>query len=336
MLTLLWLALGCSDELDPADEPCLLATNAKVATADGATIALHHHGASGAPVLLVHGISSNHRFWDLDPEHSFARWLQMRGHDVWVLDLRGHGNARTDLDGLPQISGWTVDDYGRYDVAAAIEHIRNVTRKPKVAYVGHSMGGMVGSIYLGTMGDLAISSMVLVGSPGTFDHDVPMVELAGAGMAAGGGGLFWLETGLAADAAAMLGPLTPGRLHERLYNPEHFAPGNAERMLQRIVSPMSRQEMQHFGRMIRHERFESADGTILWTEKLAEVKIPVLGIAGGLDHVAHADWVRHLTESYGGPKQFVVMPEYGHLDLALGESASTEVWPVIEAGILAR
>ena len=336
MLTILLLTIACDAALDPADEPCVLATDTKVATADGATIALHHHGGAGEPVLMIHGISSNSRFWDLDAEHSAARWLQARGHDVWLLDLRGHGEARTTADGVPQISGWSVDDYGKYDVAAAVEHIRNVTRKPKVAIVGHSMGGMVASIYLALGGEGSVSRIVLVGSPGTFDREAPLVELARAGFAAGGGVLFWLETGLAADAAAMLGPMTPGRLQERLYNKDHFAPGNAERMLQRIVSPMSRQEMQQFSRMIDHERFESFDGTFSWTDRLAEVRTPVLGIAGGADEIAHPDWVQLLVESYGGPQQFVSVPGYGHLDLSLGEDADVDIWPRMEAGITGR
>jgi threonine dehydrogenase-like Zn-dependent dehydrogenase len=58
---------------------CALATTTRVDTADGATIALHHHPAAGPPVILVHGISSNHHFWDLDAEHSFAEWLAVRG-----------------------------------------------------------------------------------------------------------------------------------------------------------------------------------------------------------------------------------------------------------------
>lgn len=331
---MLLLLLACPVSLDPADEHCVLALDSRIETEDGATIALHHHAASGAPVLMVHGISSNHRFWDLDETHSTARWLQSRGHDVWLLDLRGHGKARTSLSGLPQLNGWSVDDYGIYDVAAAVEHIRNVRRGAKVAFVGHSMGGMVGSIYLANGGDASISRMVLVGSPGTFRRNAPMVELARRGLMTGGGTLFWLESGLAADAAAILGPLTPGRIHERLYNPENFAPGNAARMLQRIVSPLSRQEMQHFARMMEHERFESFDGNILWTDRLNDVTTPVLGIAGGADHVALEEWVSFLVDSYGGPQEFVVVPGYGHLDLALGESAPTDVWPLIEAGIL--
>ena len=68
MWGLLWAA-------DTVGEQCSLASSVKVVTEDGATIALHHHPGRGAPVIAVHGIASNHHFWDLDPQHSLAKWL---------------------------------------------------------------------------------------------------------------------------------------------------------------------------------------------------------------------------------------------------------------------
>jgi polyhydroxyalkanoate synthase len=330
---MLWGLLGCDGLVGSVEAPCPMATDRLLATADGATIALHHHPGPGEPVLMVHGISSNHWFWDLDEDNSAARWLQARGHDVWLLDLRGHGDARRSLDGTPQISGWTVDDYGRFDVAAAVDHVLRVTGRERLAYVGHSMGGMVGGIFLATGGQRFISSLVLVGSPGTFDRSAPLAELARQGFALGGGSLFWLETGVAADAAAILGPLTPGQLQFRLYNRAHLSSEVEDRMLGRIVSPMSREEMQHFARMIRDERFESADGTMTWTDAMGSVQVPVTGIAGGADLIAGPDLVRFYVESFAGPRRFHVVPEYGHLDLGLGADANRDVWPLIEAGI---
>src|SRR5687767_5683513 len=66
----------------------------RVATDDGADIVLEHLPTIGGPaVVLVHGISSNHLFWDLEPQRSLAQHLQRQGYDVWNLDLRGHGTA---------------------------------------------------------------------------------------------------------------------------------------------------------------------------------------------------------------------------------------------------
>jgi alpha-beta hydrolase superfamily lysophospholipase len=71
---------------------------------DGWRLALHHYrprGASphGEPVLLHHGLASNHFTFDLgvgtedSPVPSIAHWLADRGYDVWVCDLRGRDDS---------------------------------------------------------------------------------------------------------------------------------------------------------------------------------------------------------------------------------------------------
>lgn len=324
---LLAFALACAPQIDLAEVPCPLATNLLVATEDGATIALHHHPGKGPAVLLVHGVSSNARFWDLDADHSLAVWLVQNGFDPWLLDLRGHGSARRDADGSPQISGWTVDDYGRYDVASAVDYVRVVTGVPQVAYIGHSMGGMVGAIYVANGGGPKLSSMVLVGSPARFDRKAPMMGLAQGAMAAGGASLFWVETGLAGQAAAALGPAAPRQLQSMLYNQAHLRPGTERSMLRHIASPLSREEMQQFGRMLKAERFESADASTDWTAAFHATGFPALAIAGGADQVGRPEFVR--PWGTGAGSSYVEIPDYGHLDLGLGEDAEIDVFPTI-------
>ncbi|RME21832.1 MAG: alpha/beta hydrolase, partial [Deltaproteobacteria bacterium] len=142
---------------------------------------LRRYPAAGPPVLLVHGISSNHRTWDLGPQRSLARALQARGYDAWLLDLRGHGLAERDPAGRRQRNGWTMDDYGRYDLPAAIDHVRSVSGFDRVGYVGHSMGGMVAAIYNALVGDDALAALVVVGSPVDFADPDPLVTLASRG-----------------------------------------------------------------------------------------------------------------------------------------------------------
>ena len=50
-------------------------------------------GAAGRPVLLVHGLSSNARLWDL-----VAVRLAEAGHPVLAVDLRGHGSSAGAAD----------------------------------------------------------------------------------------------------------------------------------------------------------------------------------------------------------------------------------------------
>jgi pimeloyl-ACP methyl ester carboxylesterase len=318
---------------------CFLTTLRKVETADGATIALHHHSASGPTVLLVHGISSNHYFWDLTPEASLAAFLSRNGFDTWTLDLRGHGDAETDQYGKHQHFGWKMDDYGRYDVAAAVDYIQACTGKTKLAYVGHSMGGMVGAIYAQEHPD-KLWALVPVGSPVAFpERGDGLYELAAVGFTAGGTALLWLESPWFADFAAATPWLVPGRLHEKLYNPANFTKEGAKEMLQNIVSPLSRGEMRQFARILKSGSFTSFDGNVDYLEGMKKIQVPTLVIAGEGDEVAPPAWVKPYAERVGesgAPVRYVVagkssgmQENYGHLDLGLGIRAEQEVFPEI-------
>lgn len=338
---LLLLAAGCWDPLPSGSESDYLATSTRLKTRDGATIALHHHPAKGPPVLLVHGISSNHHYFDLDPAHNLAGWLADRGHDVWMLDLRGHGDA-TYGDNGRQFDGWTVDDYGEYDVDAAITYIQQVTNAPRVDYIGHSMGGMVGAIYAVRHGQASLGAMVVLGSPAAFSLDDPLVGLAALGMAAGGQSLLWVETPAFAGIAADLKGAVPFHLDRRLYNPENYAKDTVDAMLRQIVSPLARTEMKHFGRMLHDERFESWDRKVDYRASLKDVDVPLLAIGSTQDQVVPASGVKAFADAMGGEHVFFlasggnVLHDYGHLDYALAEDAPVEIFPMVEAWLAKR
>lgn len=334
---MLWALLtACFDPFPVAANQCLLATSVKLHTDDGATIALHHHPGRGRPVLLVHGVSSNHRFFDLDADHSLAVWLADRGHDVWLLDLRGHGDALDDLAGDRQIFGWTIDDYGRHDVPAAVDWIRSVTGAPQVDYVGHSMGGMVGAIYATTGGEPSLATFTALGSPAEFHLSDPLYKLGRTALLGGGTGLLWVESPAFSSLTADLGGHVPGRPQELLYNPANFAPATIDRMLRAVVSPLSRDEMRHLGEMLRDERFQSADGQVDYRAALAGLHVPSLAIGGAADQIVPAERVRPYATAVAGDASWVLAgtasgmeADYGHLDLGLGERAPTEIFPLI-------
>lgn len=346
MLSMLLLSLSASvwaADVNVGDQ-CVLATDRKILTADGATIALHHHPGRGAPVLLVHGISSNHVFWDLDAEHSLAVWLNHQGWDVWLLDLRGHGTARYDENGKVQRMGWTIDDYGRYDVPAAVAVIQKLTGYQKLAYIGHSMGGMVGTIFLANGGESQLSTMIAVGSPAAFpDTGEALLKLARLSFSLWGAILPSVNSPSAADLAATLGRAVPWHLQERLYNPQNMEPEVVDPMLRNVVSPLSKGEMKQFADMLKSGDFTSYTGDIHYLDILEKVQLPILAIAGTGDHVVAPSWVRPYAEVPAGEKKLILAgPEggmqepYGHLDLGLGARAPTEIFPPIEAWLEAH
>ncbi len=340
---LLSLLVACFDPLPVPAGQCALTTTLKMHTEDGATIALHHHPGRGRPVLLVHGVSSNYRFFDLDAEHSLAVWLAARDHDVWLLDLRGHGAALDDLAGDRQFYGWTLDDYGKHDVATAVNWIKAVTGAPKIDYVGHSMGGMVGTIYAQSGGEANLSTFVALGSPAEFDPNDPLARLGSAALRSGGSALLWVESPAFSAITADLGGRVPGRPQELLYNPQNFAATTIDRMLRAVVSPMSRDEMRHLGNMLARGRFESADGTVDYRAGLSDLRVPTLAIGGAGDQIVPSARVRPYATAVAGEAKWIeagtatgMDADYGHLDLGLGERAPDEIFPEIAAWLSAH
>lgn len=125
----------------------------------------------GEPMLLVHGFSQNRHAWT---SGQFVKNLLFFGIDVHVLELRGHGKSSVELQkersrkfGRPLPAdldyGWDIDSYFLYDLPAAVSGVKRITRRDKIFYCGHSMGGMLGYGYAGIHDDF--EGLITIGSP---------------------------------------------------------------------------------------------------------------------------------------------------------------------------
>ena len=93
---------------------------------------LHWPGSAERPAfVLLHGLASNARFWEL-----VGPLLVRQGHPVWAPDLRGHGQSGKPDDGYDFATQCS-------DVLGLVQ-VLNV-RRPIL--VGHSWGGMVALEY---------------------------------------------------------------------------------------------------------------------------------------------------------------------------------------------
>ena len=335
---LMWLLLtaGCAIPHQRVPEHARSAEIHRVATPDGAEIVLTRYAeAGGQPVILCHGISSNHHFWDFGPERSLAQHLHGAGFDVWNLDLRGHGYATADASGERSHTTWSVDHYGRYDLPTAIAHIRQATGRDDLAYVGHSMGGIVLAIYLASTVRPAFTSAVIVASPldfrdpddviETLFHIAPRVRM------------HHLPTPAAAGFLAGLGALRPYAVDDYFYNGQNLSHATQRRALRRVVSPLYRGEIRQFLLAGIDGNFRSADGRTAYRHYLEHVRMPMLFLAGRADRVVHPDRVKAYYEAVGSAeKSFVVLSvangfsgDYGHLDYGVGDAVREEVFPLI-------
>jgi predicted alpha/beta hydrolase len=120
---------------------------AHATTSDGVRLALRRFRPAGAPrgvVLCTHAMWANG-----SSQLRFAAAAAEAGLDCWVLDFRGHGAS---VPPSPRVGGWNFDDYVERDLPAALEAVaRGSGAAPgQVAYLGHSLGGLVGLAAFGT------------------------------------------------------------------------------------------------------------------------------------------------------------------------------------------
>jgi pimeloyl-ACP methyl ester carboxylesterase len=115
-----------------------------LALEDGVEIAYREHG-TGAPLLLLHGITEDHHAWDeLAP-------LLARDARVIRIDLPGHGASSP----LPEYSAFTLG-------TAVASFVRALELPEPPHVVGHSLGGLLATL-LGAL--VPVRSVVNVDQP---------------------------------------------------------------------------------------------------------------------------------------------------------------------------
>ncbi len=143
----------------------------------------------GEPMLLVHGFSQNRHAWT---SGEFVKNLLFFGLDIHILELRGHGKSSIELQKAraeklgrkppPDLEwDWDIDSHFLYDLPAAVAGVRSITRRERIFYCGHSMGGMLGYGYAGIHGD-HFEGIVTIGAAAELGKgNLPLKLLAFAG-----------------------------------------------------------------------------------------------------------------------------------------------------------
>ena len=147
----------------------------------------------GEAILLVHGFSQNRHTWT---SGEFVKNLLYFGLDIHILELRGHGKSSVafqrdqaeklgrrlpdDLD-----YDWDIDSYFLYDLPAAVAGVKRISRRAKIFYCGHSMGGMLGYGYAGIHDDF--EGLITIGAAADLGRGFPLLRALafGAPLASG-------------------------------------------------------------------------------------------------------------------------------------------------------
>jgi len=306
-------------------------------TADGWDLALHHYPGGRRdvpPAILVSGYACNRYFVDFDDRYSLARFLARRGVDAWVLELRGHGQSEVAVG---RGRGWTFDDLVRFDVPAAIAHVRAHARGQRPVWIGHSMGGMVAYAALGVDPAVreALAGLVTIASPMGFPAVAsPTLRTLGEALLAlplprlpQRGVLVALWSVLRWSPGAAQVGMNPA-------NTDLQAFGRALRLFMSNVPPSKLRQLAQWSLT---GEFLSCDGIIDYRANLSRIDTSALIIAGAADRLASPEMVRFAYDRIASAakryREFGVRSgdsaDYGHVDLIFGRRAPEEVFPVI-------
>jgi len=241
------------------------APHRRLTTPDGVEIALHRLRAyrDGRPaVLLVHGAFTNHRFW---LHAGMANFLGAAGFDVWLADLRHHGDSARE----PRRGAWTFEDWVLHDTPTLVARVREETDGAPLAWLGHSAGGAAGLCWLARVAAAApIRGIVTLGTPGPRRLGPVRRTLAAATMA----------------VSRVLGRFPARSL--RFGNEDEAAEVIAEWM-----------EWNVRGRWLGMDGFDYFAG-------LAALSTPYLGVAGGADWIfAPPKACRQVVERVGAARK---------------------------------
>ncbi len=312
-----------------------------ITTEDGWRIALSRYRAKGEakkhPVLLCHGLACNRYTFDL-PEVSLARDLSEAGYDVWSLELRGHGLSEHPgfFARRGKHYGWSVDDYLRYDVPAAIQAVFEATGAKQLHWIGQSKGGIILYSYLCGPGAEQILSGVTIAS--SLDYSSSDSEFHRAAK---------LHRFLAFLPYVPLGFLTKlmapfcGRFNNGLERFQYWQP-NMDPLVARehwvnTFHSVSFPVLTQLRSAFEPGGFRSLDGKTLFSSQLASVQTPVLAISGSQDRQCPPSAAEVTFNAVGSARKRWLLcgsdsgfeSHYGHFDLLIGKRASQEVFPRI-------
>lgn len=146
-----------------------------------------HQPLLHVPLLLVHGLAQNRHAFTTG---EFVKNMLYFGADLFILELRGHGKSSVNLQKqrarefgtpLPRDLNyeWDFSDYFLTDVPCALERIKELTGVSRVAYCGHSLGGIIGYGLASQREDLLC--LATIGSPGDLGAEALWLRVLGYG-----------------------------------------------------------------------------------------------------------------------------------------------------------
>ena len=314
-------------------------------TSDGWRLALHRYrperAARAAPVLLCPGLAVNHRVMDLTPERSLARTLRGLGFDVWILEVRGVGDSTQP--GLLQRRSWdiTFEDFVDRDAPAAIAWLQAETGAAAVHWIGYGLGGVIGAAVAQRPDSGGLASLTLVGASGRIKLPAGLRFLVSLTWV-----LSWVPLVPTRGLGALLAPFyISSPLDATLARSANLDPEAARLALAHMAEDVPMSLLRQCSRWAMVGEMISDRDNRNFTRALAQITVPLLGVAADDDHLASPSTVRFAVEkaasarkayiNVGGEGAGARLTLCGHLDLIAGDASARDLFPRL-AGWLAQ
>ena len=331
-----------SSSLSSASGPIEVTT---IACRDGTTLPLWRVGSRRASraIILCHGFVQNAHAWSV-PSRSLSTYLHSGGRDpgarsavepgghrhhddaddnvaVYLMEVRGRRSATAHHDLLT-----TVDQ----DAVAVVDAV--AARHARVAWVGHSMGGLIGAALPPPAAD-RLAALCVLGSPllpgRTALHGRAVISSLlrfGRAMGARGSAFdgaryargFVVGRRLLDTPVATLTPLP-------LWRPGSFV-DDAD-LHHTLAHAFANDSHDVFADLIDLVRTNGVHaGRLPMTARLQGLRAPLLAIAGTVDALAPPDSVHALYARAGSANKTFLEVNAGHIDLVVGDDAPRTVW----------
>jgi pimeloyl-ACP methyl ester carboxylesterase len=273
-----------------------------------------------AAVILLHGFIQNAAAWSV-PSRSLVHTLVDAGYAVYPFNLRGRDGGVVRHDLLT-----AVDE----DAAAVVHAVAD--RHERVAFVGHSMGGLIGAS-LPPRAAQKLAAVAVLGSPLFPGRPILHRRPVTTSLWTFGRGMGF--SGRAFDGPRYARAFVAGRklldgamsraLPLPLWRPGSFADDNDLRhTLENAFAFDSHHVLADLIDMVRTSGVSA--GRLPIARRLQEMTAPLLAIAGDVDALAPPDSVRALVQRTASRDKRFLEVSAGHIDLVVGDSAPSLVW----------
>jgi predicted alpha/beta hydrolase len=276
-------------------------------------------GGSGEPVLLLHTLGLGADGFRYGASASLAEALSSAGYAVYLLHHRGDRAAIAP----DEAASYCFDDIVERDLPAAIARIQEHSGFRRIHAIGHGLGGQLLYGYVARVGDHDLASIAALCAPVRF-AEARSDARRWARLVQAMPSHWRLPLARAGAATAPLIDADSDLFGRNGGN----APGSRVRgVLVHALEDLSVGLLQQLERWMRADSLVDRDGAFDYVDALASARRPLLLATTAGDRVCSPSAALPAWESWGGPRELLLMPEsYGHLDALLASDAPVRVF----------